>query len=194
LRAIAAEEKALISDTLSGRFVGAMVVTIQPQSAPPKNRRCSMRLLCEAALKWSGAVRWNDPCGAEHQAQVESGGQALGLASIGIGLTELAAPQFVEGLLGLDDQQRHRGMLQVLGVRELMHGIGILTAKNGDGQTSSVSARVAGDVRDTALLGVAATTTRRPASFAAVAAAVAAIGVADLCCAWKASSHRYSRY
>jgi hypothetical protein len=131
----------------------------------------------------------------EHNDQVESGSQVLGLASLGIGLTELAAPRFVENLLGLDDQPRHRGILQVLGVRELMHGIGILTAKNGDGQlTSSVWARVAGDVLDTALLGVAATKTRRPASFAAVAAAVAAIGVADLCCAWKASSHQYSRY
>ena len=131
----------------------------------------------------------------EHETQAESGSQALGLASIGIGLTELAAPQFVESMLGLDDQQRHRGILQVLGIRELMHGIGILTAKNGNGElTSGLWARVAGDVLDTALLGVAATKTRRPASFAAVATAVAGIGVADLCCAWKASVHKHSRY
>jgi hypothetical protein len=131
----------------------------------------------------------------QHQSQVESGSQALGLASLGIGLTELAAPRFVESMLGLDDQQRHRGILQVLGVRELMHGIGILTARNGNGQlTTGLWARVAGDVLDTALLGVAATKTSRPAKFAAVAAAVAAIGVADLYCAWKASSHQYSHY
>ena len=131
----------------------------------------------------------------ERNGQVESGSQVLGLASIGIGLTELAAPHFVEDLLGLEHRPRHRGILQVLGVRELMHGLGILTAKNGDRQlSSSVWARVAGDVLDTALLGVAATKTRRPGSFAAVAAAVAAIGIADLCCAGKASSHHHSRY
>jgi hypothetical protein len=131
----------------------------------------------------------------EQQTDVESGSQALGLASLGIGLTELAAPQFVENLLGLKDQSRHRGILQVLGLRELMHGIGILTASNGNGQLASgLWARVAGDVLDTALLGVAATKTSRPAKFAAVAAAVAAIGVADSFCAWKASSRQHSRY
>ncbi len=129
----------------------------------------------------------------QDESQIENGSTALGLASIGIGLTELAAPRLVESMLGLDDRQSRRGILQVLGVRELMHGIGILTAKDGDGQLASgVWARVAGDVLDTALLGVAATKTSRPARFAAVAAAVAGIGLADLCCAWNASVHQYS--
>src|SRR3954467_6466097 len=97
--------------------------------------------------------------------QVENGSQALGLASIGIGLTELAAPRYVENMLGIEDRPTHRGILQILGVRELMHGIGLVTAKNGNGQlTSGVWARVAGDVLDSALLGVAATKTRRPGS------------------------------
>jgi hypothetical protein len=127
--------------------------------------------------------------------QVENGSQALGLASVGIGLTELVAPRYVESMLGIDDRQTHRGILQVLGVRELLHGIGILTAKNTNGQlTSGIWARVAGDVLDTALLGVAATKTRHPARFGAVAAAVAAIGVADLYFALKASGHQHSRY
>jgi hypothetical protein len=131
----------------------------------------------------------------KHKAQVENGSRALGLASIGIGLTELAAPRFVESMLGLEDRQRYRGILQVLGVRELMHGIGILTARNGNAQLASdVWARVAGDVLDSALLGAAATKTRRPARLAAVAAAVAGIGFADLYCALKASGHQYSRY
>jgi hypothetical protein len=131
----------------------------------------------------------------KHKAQVESGSTALGLASIGIGLTELAAPRFVENMLGLDGKQSHRGILQVLGVRELMHGIGILTAKNGNGElTSGVWARVAGDVLDTALLGIAAMKTKSPAKFAAVASAVAGIGVADLYYALKASGHQHSHY
>jgi len=124
--------------------------------------------------------------------EVEVGSKALGLASVGIGLTELAAPRLVESMLGVDDRQSHRGILQVLGVRELMHGVGILTANNCNGEISSgVWARVAGDVLDTALLGVAATKTSRPARFAAVALAVAGIGVADLHYALKARGHYY---
>jgi hypothetical protein len=125
----------------------------------------------------------------------EVSAKALGLASVGIGLTELAAPRLVENMLGLDHRQSHRGVLQILGVRELMHGVGILTAQHGNGElTSGVWARVAGDVLDTALLGVATTKTSRPLTFAAVAIAVAGIGIADLYCALKASGHRYSRY
>jgi hypothetical protein len=128
------------------------------------------------------------------QQEVENGSQALGLASLGIGLTELVAPRYVENMLGIDDRQTHRGILQVLGLRELLHGVGILTAKNGNGQLASgVWARVAGDVLDTALLGVAATKTRHPGRFAAVATAVAGIGVADLYYALKAS-YQHSRY
>lgn len=122
------------------------------------------------------------------ETQPETGTQALGMVSVGIGLTELLAPRFVEQLLGLDDRQRYRGILQVLGIRELMHGVGILTASHNDcRRVSGVWARVAGDVLDTALLAGAATKTRRPARFAAVAAAVGAIGVADLFCALKTS-------
>jgi len=111
----------------------------------------------------------------KQQLDTETGANALGWASIGIGLTELAAPRYVESMLGIDDRRTHRSILQVLGVRELLHGIGILTAKHDNGQLSTgVWSRVAGDVLDSALLGVAATKTKRPGSFAAVAAAVGA--------------------
>src|SRR3954453_12207171 len=119
-----------------------------------------------------------------------TGAYALGFASIGIGLLEVAAPRYVEEMLGLEDGKKYRGILQVLGAREILHGIGILTSKRGNGQlSSSVWARVAGDVLDTALLGVAATKTERPGSFAAVATAVAGIGAADLYYAIKATGH-----
>jgi hypothetical protein len=125
-----------------------------------------------------------------NQDESVGGAYALGLASIGIGLTELCAPQQVENLLGLEDRQTYRGILRVLGVRELMHGLGILTASPSGGRLSSgVWARVAGDMLDNALLGVAATKTQRPGSFAAVAAAVGGIGVADLYYALKTPRH-----
>jgi hypothetical protein len=119
-----------------------------------------------------------------------SGAYGLGLASIGIGLLEIAAPRYVEEMLGLPERKMHRGILQVLGLREILHGVGILTSKRGNGQLSTgVWSRVAGDVLDSALLGVAATKTERPGSFAAVATAVAGIGAADLYYAIKATGH-----
>ena len=113
--------------------------------------------------------------------QPVEGATALGWMSIGIGLAELAAPRMVQGALGLDDRASHRGILRVLGVREVMHGVGILAPQESNSQLKSgVWARVAGDVLDSALLGIAATKTKRPGSFAAVAVSVAAIGLADL--------------
>src|SRR5688500_1095996 len=95
--------------------------------------------------------------------------RALGWASIGIGLAEIAAPRHVQNLLGLEDNAERRGILRVLGVRELGHGVTLLTE---DKPTKYLSAsawsRVAGDVLDTALLARAATKTKSPTSFTIV--------------------------
>jgi len=110
--------------------------------------------------------------------------RALGWASIGIGLAEIAAPNKIQDLLGVPDEPTHRGVLRMLGVRELMHGFSLLTAEKSRGELSpSVWSRVAGDVLDTAVLGVAATKTRSPAKFAAVSAVILGIGLLD----WKAA-------
>lgn len=108
----------------------------------------------------------------------------LGWASIGIGLTELLATRQVERLMGIDDNQ-NSGILRTMGVRELMHGIDILSHPD---PLPGVWSRVAGDVLDTALLGVAAMKTRAPARFALVAGMVLAIGVADMVVAAKLSA------
>lgn len=114
------------------------------------------------------------------KADVE-GARALGWASIGIGLAELVAPKQIQDLLGIEDRPTHRGILRVLGIRELMHGISILSEDQPDtGMAAGVWSRVAGDALDTALLGMAATKTKRPGSFAAVSAAIMGIGAADL--------------
>jgi hypothetical protein len=119
-----------------------------------------------------------------------AGARALGWGSIGIGLMELLAPDRVQSMLGIEDRASHRGILRALGVRELMHGIGILTEDRPTPQlTSGVWARVAGDVLDSALLGVAATKTKRPSSFAAMAAMVTGIGIADVVYAVKVKRH-----
>ena len=118
------------------------------------------------------------------------GARGLGWASIGIGLAELAAPKQVQSLLGIEDRPAHRGILRVLGVRELMHGFGILAdTRPTRAMTAGVWSRVAGDALDTALLGVAATKTKHPAKFAAVAAAVMGIGLLDVIYALRLLRH-----
>src|SRR5687767_4565693 len=92
------------------------------------------------------------------------GARSLGWASIAIGLTELLAPGKVQGMLGLDDDPDRRGAIRVLGLRELGHGLAILSDEKPNGTLmASVWSRVAGDLLDTALLAAAATKTRKPA-------------------------------
>ena len=119
------------------------------------------------------------------------GARALGWTSLGIGLAELAAPRQVEKLLGLEDRPAHRGVLQILGVRELVHGWSLLTEDRPNARMAcGVWSRVAGDVLDTAMLGVAAMKTKKPASFAMVAASVLVIGALDLYFAQRMARHR----
>ena len=120
--------------------------------------------------------------GHSRQARKDAdGARALGWASLAIGLTELAAPKVVSKLLGIDDTPQTRGVLRVLGVREIGHGVGILTEDEPNGKlTGAVWSRVAGDALDTALLAKAAVKTKKPASFALVSAAVMGIGLLDI--------------
>ena len=109
--------------------------------------------------------------------------KVLGLTSLAIGLTEVAAPRKVENWLGIGNGTT-TGVLRTLGVRELLHGVDVLRMRN---PASSLWRRVIGDVLDTALLGVAAMKTRKPVAFALISGMVLAIGAADFLCAKKLS-------
>ena len=118
------------------------------------------------------------------------GARGLGWASLAIGLTEIAAPRQVQAMLGLEDRPDHRGVLRILGIREIVHGFHILTEKRPtSAMATGLWARVAGDVLDTALLGVAAQKTKDPSSFAATSAAVMGIGLLDLLFAKRLQKH-----
>jgi hypothetical protein len=122
------------------------------------------------------------------------GAQCIGWTSLAIGLSELLAPRQVQNLLGLEDSAEQRGILRVLGLREIGHGLSILTEDDPDQHmASSLWARVAGDGLDTALLGVAATKTKKPISFAAVAASVMVIGALDVIWAMRLSRRQVER-
>jgi hypothetical protein len=111
----------------------------------------------------------------------EKEARGLGVASLAIGLTELAAPRKLERMMGIGDGD-NTTLMRLMGVREVMHGIDILAH---DDPTESVWRRVAGDVLDTALLGMAARKTKRPGMFTAITVAVLAIGAMDLMCAMR---------
>jgi hypothetical protein len=111
----------------------------------------------------------------------QTAGRGLGLVSLAIGATELAAPRQLEQAMGIGNGEIS-GIIRVLGVRELMHGFDLLTH---DSPTPGVWGRVAGDVLDSVLLAVAFARSRRPAGFAAIAAAVMPVVIADIVCAAK---------
>jgi hypothetical protein len=124
---------------------------------------------------------------------VENAACALGWTSLGIGLTEVLAPDRLQSMMGLEQQASHRGILQVLGVREILHGISLLTAGRDEQKIQlGLWSRVVGDLLDGALLGIAATKTRRPAGFAAVAAMVVPVVIADMVFAAEGEKHRRS--
>lgn len=113
----------------------------------------------------------------------------LGWVSIAIGLTELFATKPVAKLMGIENGQ-NEGILRAMGVRELCHGLDILSHRD---PTPGVWSRVAGDALDTGLLGAAAIQTKAPGRFALVAGLVMAIGVADMLVASKLTADK-ARY
>jgi len=110
--------------------------------------------------------------------------RAMGWASLGIGLTEIAAPKQLEKWMGIGNGQ-NTGILRACGVREIMQGVDILTHED---PTPGMWARVAGDMLDGVLLGMAAKKSRNLKGLACVAAAVLPIVVLDMIFAKRLSS------
>jgi len=111
-----------------------------------------------------------------HSAADQAGGRMLGLASLGVALSELLMPRKLEKWMGIGNGQ-HTGILRVLGVRELTHAIDILSHED---PAPGVRARVVGDMLDGALFAIAAAKTRRPGGYAAAAVLLAGITAMDI--------------
>jgi hypothetical protein len=119
----------------------------------------------------------------------QAAARGLGLVSIGIGLTEIAAPKQLERVMGIGNGQ-NTGIFRVLGVREIMHGVDILSHSD---PTPGVWSRVAGDLLDGVLLGLAAKRTRNPSGFAAICAAVLPVVLLDMIVAPRLSQKKQQR-
>jgi uncharacterized membrane protein len=101
--------------------------------------------------RWVEPVRRSD---AQMRSKpLENASLALGLLSIGLGLTELVAPRQVARWVGLDDgDDKLRVQLMAMGVREITCGVGLLSRSRPAAWTW---ARMAGDLMDMALIGSA---------------------------------------
>ncbi|MCW2962128.1 MAG: cyclase [Thermoleophilia bacterium] len=75
--------------------------------------------------------------------------RGLGWFSLGLGLAELLAPRSVAKMIGVPPTTGTLAVTQLMGVRELVHGLGILSS---DRPAPWVWTRVAGDALDLGLL------------------------------------------
>jgi len=83
----------------------------------------------------------------------ESLANFLGVFSIGLGLAQVTLPGVVARLCGVDHKDdRNRRVMRLLGMREISHGVAILSNQQPE---KAVWSRVAGDALDLALLGKA---------------------------------------
>ena len=102
----------------------------------------------------------------------------LGWFSIGLGLVQLVAPRALSQMIGLRGDGRDVTLQRVVGVREIMAGVGILGRPR---PAEWVWSRVAGDTMDLALLGAAFTSKKTDKGrLSAATSAVLGIFLLDL--------------
>lgn len=79
-------------------------------------------------------------------------GKRLGYFSIGLGIAELIAPRGLARMIGVEQDGLVTTTLRAFGAREIASGVGLLSRPT---STTGPWARVAGDVLDLAMLGLA---------------------------------------
>ncbi|HET9625563.1 MAG TPA: SRPBCC family protein [Kofleriaceae bacterium] len=103
--------------------------------------------------------------------------RGLGVLSLGLGLTELAAPHTLARLIGVKPSPRATFALRAFGMREIVAGVGVLLQPQ---RSLPLWARLVGDALDLAAIGWAAKTQRtRSERIAAACVAVAGVAVLD---------------
>lgn len=105
--------------------------------------------------------------------------KALGIFSLGLGLAELTMPGKLARFLGVEGNE---GLLQMLGLREIVSGIAVLSDTD---RAAFLWSRVGGDAIDLALLTSALINSRKKGSVALATASVAAVTALDVIGAMK---------
>jgi uncharacterized membrane protein len=109
--------------------------------------------------------------------------RGLGWFSLALGVTEVAMPRTLARLIGIAPEGRTSVILRLLGAREIVAGLGVLMPPR---RALPLWSRVAGDVIDLALLGVAARSRSSTARLVGATAAVAAVTALDVVAARRA--------
>ncbi|MCA2218149.1 SRPBCC family protein [Jidongwangia harbinensis] len=112
--------------------------------------------------------------------------------SLGLGVAQLAAPDTVRRISGVDDSRRSRTVVPLVGARELVHAAGLLTSRR---KGVWAWTRVAGDAMDLTSLGIAIAHRggRRRRRLLAVTGAVAGITALDVLTAVRATQAKKIR-
>jgi hypothetical protein len=113
----------------------------------------------------------------------------IGYFSIALGLAEVLMPAQLGELSGIG-RSKH-AFLQVLGAREIAHGVGILAKTK---PTAAMMTRIGGDAVDLAFLGIAfAAKDSNKRRLIGATAAVLGVTALDIICSKRLSSHNWSR-
>jgi uncharacterized membrane protein len=157
---------------------------------PERTRRTRGNAIINAAhggtAEYSQSRRTRPGAGGP-EARAQSVAIGLGWFSIGLGLAEVVAPGRIARLVGAEDDAETRTLVRILGARELMSGLGILSGRR---QAEWLWSRVAGDAMDLALLGRVSATEGSRAKAVGAAAAVVGVTALDVLAAQRLSGAR----
>jgi uncharacterized membrane protein len=125
--------------------------------------------------------------------EVQRRGRELGWMSLGLGLAQLAAPDIVRRISGVDDSPTSQAVVPLVGARELVHAAGLLTSRR---KSIWAWTRVVGDAMDLTALGMAIAhrSGDRRRRLIGVTGAIVAITVADLLTAVQATRTKEGGY
>lgn len=101
----------------------------------------------------------------------------LGWFSLVLGAAQLAVPDAVNRLIGVQPTEANRDLMRAIGVREVIAGVGILGS---DDPSGFLWARVAGDAMDLGLLATALNAGSEPARTGVATLAVAGVTALDV--------------
>jgi hypothetical protein len=108
--------------------------------------------------------------------KVQCMAEGLGWFSIALGVAEFVAPRTVGRLIGVEPRA---GLMRLMGLREIISGVGILTQRN---SAAWVRSRVAGDA-------IEASSDNDRTRVAAATAAVVGVTALDVMCARQLCEH-----
>ncbi|CAN5774020.1 hypothetical protein BH23GEM6_BH23GEM6_21010 [soil metagenome] len=122
----------------------------------------------------------NNPRSVRPSGSQEAQGLAnfIGWFSIGLGIAEIVGTHQLTELIGVKPTRKNKAVMQAMGVREIVKGVGILVK---DRPTDWLWGRVAGDMLDVALLGRALSShSKKPERTTAAIGAVLGVAALDV--------------